>query len=215
MLDSTVSLPHLAGVDAAPPAAYTPLHASYPATGSGTPVQQPTRSSQILEASLQVSIQAGHEGLALLYRTAIHDINTALAPDLGPDAIAHAAAQDNTPQGTAGRIVALSTAMFDTFAARYPDKKLSEVAEDFVKVLRGGFVQGYQEAEDILNRLGVLPDVTPVAQSLAKTYELVQQGYDDWLSHQRAAVPVDAGVNPDHPPNMAAVSADATVSAAS
>lgn len=146
--------------------------------------QQNLRNAEILEASLQVSIQAGNHGLALLYRTAVDEINVALEPALGPDAIRGSMGQDNSPEATAGRIVALSTAMFDVFAARYPDKDMSEVAHDFVKVIHGGFKQGYQEAENILNRLGVLPDVEVVAKDIAKTSELVKKGYDDWLSHK-------------------------------
>lgn len=165
--------------------------------------QQNLRNAQILEASLQVSIQAGNDSLALLYLTAIDEINTVLAPELGPDAIQNPLRQDNSPEGTAGRIVSLSTAFFDAFAARYPDKDLAEVAHDFVHVIRGGFEQGYKEAEDILNSLGVLPDATWVAEGIAKTYELVQQGYADWLSNKLASLrgdvpPSDAQPNNAH-----------------
>lgn len=150
--------------------------------------QYTLRNAQILEASLQVSIQAGNDSLALLYRTAIDEINTVLAPELGPDAIQNALGQDNSPEGTAGRIVSMSTAFFDAFAARYPDKDLAEVAQDFINVIRGGFEQGYKEAENILNSLGVLPDAPFVAEGIAKTYELVHKGYDDWLNHRLASL---------------------------
>jgi hypothetical protein len=149
--------------------------------------QQNLRNAQILEASLQVSIQAGNDGLALLYRTAVDEINTALESTLGPNAIQNAMSQDNSPEATAGRIVSLSTAMFDVYAARHPGKDLAEVAQDFVNVIRGGFEQGYQEAEDILNSLGVLSESSPIAQGISKTFELVQKGYDDWLANKLAA----------------------------
>lgn len=150
--------------------------------------QQNLRNAQILEASLQVSLQTGNDSLALLYRTAVDAINQELAPELGPDAIQNAMGQDHSAQATAGRIVGLSTAMFDAYAARYPDKELAEVAQDFVELIRGGFEQGYQEAEDILNSLGVLGADSPVAAGIAQTYELVHKGYDDWLQAKLGAL---------------------------
>ena len=167
------------------------LHAATKSTPSKSHSQSDIRNQQILEASLQVSIQAGNESLTLLYRAAVDEINKVLEPELGPEAIQNAMGHDNSSEATAGRIVGLSTAMFDAYAARYPEKDMAEVAKDFVRVIRGGFEQGYKEAEDILNALGVLPDATEVAQGIAKTFELVQKGYDDWLSNKLASLRSD------------------------
>lgn len=156
-------------------------------TPTSTQEQKHLRNTQVLEASLQVSIQTGNESLALLYRAAVDEINTVLEPDLGPNAIQNAIPQDNSPEATAGRIVSLSLAMFNSFAARHPDKDLAQVAKDFVNKVQGGFEQGYQEAQNILNKLGVLPDVTAVADGIARTHELVLKGYDDWLNNQLTA----------------------------
>ena len=153
--------------------------------------QQNLRNSRILQASLQVSIQAGNDSLALLYRTAVDEINNVLAPELGPNAIQNAMSQDNSAQATAGRIVGLSTAMFNAYAARYPDKDMEVVAQDFVNVVRGGFEQGYKEAEDILNSLGVLSAGSPVAEGISQTFALVQKGYDDWLASKLASLRSD------------------------
>ncbi|HEY4663677.1 MAG TPA: DUF5610 domain-containing protein [Comamonas sp.] len=166
----------------------TALDEAQKTAACSTQGQKDTRNAQILEASLQVSIQAGNDSMTLLYRTAIDGINAALESELGPDAIQNAMSQDNSAEATAGRIVALSTAMFDAYAARYPDKDMAEVAKDFIHVIRGGFEQGYQEAEDILNSLGVLPDVKEVAEGIAKTFELVHKGYDDWLNNKLTAM---------------------------
>lgn len=161
--------------------------------------QQNLRNSQILQASLQISIQAGNDSLALLYRTAVDEINNVLAPDLGPDAIHNAMSQDNSAQATAGRIVGLSTAMFNAYAARYPDKDMEVVAKDFVNVVRGGFEQGYKEAEDILNSLGVLSAGSPVAEGISQTFALVQKGYDDWLANKLASLHSDPAQAPAAP----------------
>ena len=160
------------------------LETAHQAAASSSQGQQNLRNAQILEASLHVSIQAGNDSLALLYRTAVDGINTVLEAELGPDAIQNTLSQDNSAEATAGRIVGMSTAMFTAYAARYPDKELAEVAQDFVQLIRSGFEQGYQEAQDILYSLGVLGEGSPIAADIARTYELVQKGYDDWLAQQ-------------------------------
>lgn len=151
---------------------------------------------QILQASMDVSIQSGDASLALLYRTAIDRINEFLGPELGPDAIAGASGQDNSPEGTAGRILALSTALYDAYAARHTDKDAETVARDFVALIRGGFEAGFGEARDILSGLGVLGEGSPVASGIQKTYELVMKGYDDFLASKLAPPADEDGAAP-------------------
>lgn len=162
--------------------------------------QRNTLNAQILEASLQVSVQAGNQSLALLYRTAIDSINEYLEPELGPDAIGQAMGQDNSAEATAGRILSMSTAFFDAYAARYPDKDPETVVRDFVELIRGGFEQGYREAEDILTGLGVLGEDSPIAAGIQKTYALVQQGYDDFLAKKLEALRAPSSSDKANPP---------------
>lgn len=192
-----ISAPQAANAPVAADPAYTgtkssqALEEAQKTAAASSQGQQNLRNSRILQASLQVSIQAGNDSLALLYRTAVDEINNVLAPELGPNAIQNAMSQDNSAQATAGRIVGLSTAMFNAYAARYPDKDMEVVAQDFVDVVRGGFEQGYKEAEDILNSLGVLSAGSPVAEGISQTFALVQKGYDDWLASKLASLRSD------------------------
>ena len=133
----------------------------------------------ILQASMAVSIRAGDESQALLFRTAIEGINEALAPTLGPDAIQNAMVQDNSAEATAGRIVSMSTAFFDAYAARRPEDDPETVLRDFMDVIRGGFEKGFGEARDILSGLGVFNGA--VEADVTKTRELVLQGYDRFM----------------------------------
>ena len=94
------------------PAANDALTQAKAASQSRPQGQRDTLNAQILQASLQVSLQAGNNSMALLYRTAIDGINEYLAPELGPDAIGQAMGQDNSPEGTASRILSMSTAFF-------------------------------------------------------------------------------------------------------
>lgn len=192
-----ISAPQAANAPVAADPAYTgtkssqALEEAQKTADASSQGQQNLRNSRILQASLQVSIQAGNDSLALLYRTAVDEINNVLDPELGPNAIQNAMSQDNSAQATAGRIVGLSTAMFNAYAARYPDKDMEVVAQDFVNVVRGGFEQGYKEAEDILNSLGVLSAGSPVAEGISQTFALVQKGYDDWLASKLASLRSD------------------------
>ena len=133
----------------------------------------------ILQASMEVSIRAGDQSQALLFRSAIEGINEALAPSLGPDAIQNAMGQDNSAEATAGRIVSMSTAFFEAYAARRPDDDPETVLRDFMGVIRGGFEKGFGEARDILSGLGVFSDA--VEADVTKTRELVLQGYDRFM----------------------------------
>lgn len=134
---------------------------------------------RILQASLEVSIRSGNESQALLLRTAIEGINEALAPTLGPDAIQNAMGQDNSAEATAERIVSMSTAFFDAYAARRPGDDPETVLRDFIDVVRGGFDKGFGEARDILDGLGVFNGA--VEADVMKTRELVLQGYDRFM----------------------------------
>lgn len=156
------------------------------AKAQGEPSLRQQQNVQILQASMDVSIQSGDSSLALLYRTAIDRINEILGPELGPDAIGSASSQDNSAEGTAGRILALSTALYDAYAARHPDKDAETLARDFVALIRGGFETGFNEARGILDGLGVLGEGSAVASGIQKTYELVMKGYDDFLASKLA-----------------------------
>lgn len=138
--------------------------------------------AQILQSSMEVSIQAGDQATALLYRSAIEKINALLEPEFGPDALQAAAANnvDASPEATAGRILSMSTAFFSAYAEAHAGEEDDEVARNFVELIRGGFEQGFKEAKDILEGLGVLSG--EIESGIMKTYELVHQGLDDFLA---------------------------------
>lgn len=170
-------------------AAYQPADAARQNSAAASRVQRQDAVSEgalrkdlngkILQASLEVSIRSGNESQALLLRTAIEGINEALAPTLGPDAIQNAMGQDNSAEATAERIVSMSTAFFDAYAARRPGDDPETVLRDFIDVVRGGFDKGFGEARDILDGLGVFNGA--VEADVMKTRELVLQGYDRFM----------------------------------
>ena len=158
-------------------------------TSNSASTRRAEQNSQILQASMDVSIKSANTSLALLYRTAIDRINTVLEPELGPNAIGDAAAPVQTPEATAGRILSLSTAFYDAYAAQNKDKDPETVARNFVNLIRGGFEQGFGEAKDILTGLGVMGEDSPIEQGINKTYALVMQGFDDFLANKLGTKP--------------------------
>ncbi|MBS1159554.1 MAG: hypothetical protein H6R15_1973 [Proteobacteria bacterium] len=138
--------------------------------------------ASIVQASIDVSISSKNQPLALLLKTAINDINDLLAPEFGENALQNAASQDNTPEGTAGRIVSLSTGFYESFKKQHVGEDETEVLKKFMDTVRSGFEQGFKEASDILHGMGVLNG--DVASGIEQTRSLVQQGYADFEAAQ-------------------------------
>jgi hypothetical protein len=146
--------------------------------------------TQIVQASLSVSISAGNEPQQLVLRSVIDRLNELLDDGTGVPALDTASKQDNSPAGTAGRIVSLSTAFFDAYAAQHPGEDEAATAKSFVDMIRGGVEQGFKDARGILEGLSALQG--DVAGNIDKTYELVMKGLDDFLAKFEVASPVGA-----------------------
>ncbi|MEN6585587.1 MAG: DUF5610 domain-containing protein [Sulfuricella sp.] len=144
------------------------------------------QNAAILKASLEVSIQSKNQPLALLLKSAITGINELLKPQFGDNAIQAAASEDNTPTGTADRIVSLSTGFYDLFKQQHPGEDPNDVLTNFMAIIRSGFETGFKEAQGILNGMGVLNG--DIASDIDKTRELVQKGYADFESAMRQSL---------------------------
>ncbi|MBE9398445.1 DUF5610 domain-containing protein [Pontibacterium sp. N1Y112] len=144
-------------------------------TASMTPQQQAKTelNRSIVEAALQVKINAGNDSLALVFKAATEKINEILEPDLGPRALDNAVESglDVSPEATADRIVSLTTGLFSRFQEANPELQGSELVDHFTDVIGGGILQGFGEAREILDGLGALTD--DVAGNIDQTYDLV------------------------------------------
>jgi hypothetical protein len=143
----------------------------------------------IMEASATISIGAQGNPQALLYRSAITNINEALKAELGENAVQNAARQDSSPQATADRIVALSTAFLTAFKRQNPELEDDTALHTFMHAVKGGVEEGFREARDILKALNVLEG--DIAGNVDRTYELVMKGLDDFATRM-ARPPEDA-----------------------
>jgi len=145
-----------------------------------------TQNAAILQSALDVSLQSKNQPLALLLKSAITGINDLLKAQFGDNAIQAAASQDNTPSGTAGRIVSLSTGFYEAFKQQHLGEDANDVLTKFMDTIRGGFEQGAKEAQDILTGMGVLSG--DIASNIDKTLALVRQGYAAFETAQRASL---------------------------
>ena len=171
-------------------------------TGAAAPVQakdEPTLSpaakakaqlnASIVQASLTVSLNSSNDPLSVVLKTALTGINEALKGDFGDNAIQNAVSQDNTPEGTASRIVSLSTAFYEAFKQQNKGMDEGEVLNKFMATIQKGVDQGFKEAREVLDGLRVLNG--DVAGNIDKTYELVQKGYADFFAANQPK-PADA-----------------------
>jgi len=138
----------------------------------------------IVQASLTVSLNTSNEPLALVLKTALTGINEALKDQFGENAIQNAVSQDNTPEGTASRIVSLSTAFYDAYKQQHPGGDEDATLQQFMETLQKGVDQGFKEARGVLDGLKVLNG--DVASNIDKTYALVKQGYADFAASHKA-----------------------------
>lgn len=132
----------------------------------------------IVQASMEVSISSKDQPMQLLFKNVITNLNEVLQPQFGPDAIQNAVNQDNSPEGTAGRIASLSTNLLGAFEAQHPEEDPATAVKNFMDLIRQGIDQGFKEAKDILQGMGALQG--DVADNIDKTYDLVQQKLSDF-----------------------------------
>jgi len=131
----------------------------------------------ILQANVDVSISAGNQPMALLFKSAIEGINDVLGENTIQNA--YDSGLDVSPEATAGRIVSLSTAFYPSYKEQHPELSEEEAATKFTDLISGGIEQGFAEAREILSSLNVLEG--DIASNIDKTYDLVQEGLQAFL----------------------------------
>lgn len=165
-------------------AASTPVQAKDDSNATVAAKAKAQLNVSIVQASLTVSLNSSNDPLSVVLKTALTGINEALKDDFGDNAIQNAVSQDNTPQGTASRIVSLSTAFYDAFQQQHPGEDGDAVLNKFMETLKKGVDQGFKEARGVLDGLKVLNG--DVASNIDQTYELVQKGYADFAAAHKA-----------------------------
>lgn len=155
-----------------------------------TPQQQAQKLQNlaVINASVNSNIKANdnlgksiaNNPMALLYKTAIEEINKQLEPVLGKNAAqsAYESNVDVSPEATADRIVKGATAFYSAFKTQNSELSDDASLTEFLTVIGSGIEQGFAEAKDILNSLSVLDG--DIENNIDLTYDFVQQGLADF-----------------------------------
>ncbi|MBV1878918.1 MAG: DUF5610 domain-containing protein [Pseudomonadales bacterium] len=169
---------------------------SLPDTGSSVPTGRSShRSSEQINLALTLSVGQNKVGnntgpgfsidqapLNLAYQAAIDQINEAVAPYLGDNAIQRGEANgvDVSPQATANRIVSFATGLFGLYQQQQPQDSLTQQVDKFVAVITSGVEKGFAEAQQILSGLGVLEG--ELETNINLTFDLVMEGLDEFAA---------------------------------
>lgn len=161
-----------------------------------------------MKISMEVSISAKTETMRLLLQSVMTNIGEALKPYMdqppqaqmpppgqatSPAAAANATqavdagSVDNSPEATAQRILSFATGFYESFKTQHKDMGQTEVTDHFLDVIKSGIEQGFKEAREILDGLGVLQG--NIATNVDKTYELVQKGLADFRNKVLGVTP--------------------------
>ncbi|TKB50269.1 hypothetical protein FCL40_03655 [Ferrimonas sediminicola] len=132
--------------------------------------------ANVAAAMEQVSLSAGQDSLALLYRAAVEAIDEHLAPTLGDNATQRGLEQgiDYSPQATADRIVDFATQFFETYRGQNASLSFDEQLDGFMSVIGDAVDRGIDEARGILDGLQVLDG--DIATNVDLTQGLVHEG---------------------------------------
>ncbi len=141
------------------------------------PSAQQQLNQAILQANVDVSISAGNEPMALLYKSAIEGINEVLGENTIQNA--YDSGLDVSPEATADRIISLSTAFYPKYKEQHPELSEEEAVTKFTELISGGIDKGFAEAREVLAGLNVLEG--DIASNIDKTYDLVQEGLKSFL----------------------------------
>ncbi|QDQ25806.1 hypothetical protein FNU76_05260 [Chitinimonas arctica] len=165
-------------------------------TGKMTDEQKKDLQVQQIRASYRfsASVSEGDNYYRLLVQANFESVGSALgieAPETAVEALPVEQEEvDNTPPATAKRIVDLTTGFFELFRQQYPDEDPDKVLNRFMETIGKGIAQGFQEAREVLDGLGVLKD--EVADNIDKTWELVQQGLKAFAeAHAKPSKPAE------------------------
>lgn len=129
----------------------------------------------IVKHAAQADISVANKPLELLYRSAIEKLNEYLEPEFGEDAIGQAARSgtDFSPEAVAERIVSFATSAYGAYTQRHGDESQEQQIEGFLDLVGGAIEQGFEEAKEILDGLGVFEN--KIADNANRTYDLIQE----------------------------------------
>ncbi|KUJ72769.1 DUF5610 domain-containing protein [Thiomicrospira sp. WB1] len=132
--------------------------------------------------------------MKLTFQATMEQLNQALAPDLGPEAISQARLQETgmefwNAENTANRIFQGAANFLPAFQRANPDLEGEALMDKYMDVVGGGLQQGFDEAKGILSELKVFEG--NIAETFQKTMDLVFQSMENFRREQLGLPPIE------------------------
>ncbi len=163
---------------------------------SATQAAKDMTNATLMTAMEEVSLSAGQESLALLYRAAVEAIDEHLAPYLGENSTQKSLDEgvDYSPEATADRIVGFATQFFSMYQGQNSNLSFDEQLDGFMNIIGDAIDSGIDEARGILDGLQVLNG--DIKDNVDKTQALVHEGLqafrDSFYQDDPVEEPVEA-----------------------
>jgi len=147
----------------------------------------------VIDNNINLSLEDGENTLAFVFKAAVQNINEALEPSLGPNAIQATfdSGAEPTPESTASSIASAATSLFGGFQDSNPELSPEEALSEFTAILRSGIEQGFNEARTVLDNLNGLTE--DVSAKIDSTQEKLQALIDEFEAS------TDTTSNPEPP----------------
>ncbi len=136
------------------------------------------KSESIFTDTADVSMAPVYKSLTVLADEVIAKLEEILGKDL-PEGIASLKPEDHTPEATAQRILDGTTALLGVYAHQHPELEGQELLNSFMKTIRGGIKEGYEQAMGILGDIGAL-GIDGVQSGIERTMQLVEEGLKEF-----------------------------------
>ena len=125
------------------------------------------------EDKVSVNFQDLYKSLSITAKAVVDKINEQLGEFL-PNGVQSLKPEDVTPEATADRIVAGTTAFFDAYAKQHKNLEGEELIDSFMAEIRKGIGTGYDDAVNILEGLGAF-NYDGVKDGIEKTKSLIEE----------------------------------------
>ena len=139
--------------------------------------------------STEVSLNSGNEPLSFVLKATLENVNAALEEATGQENAIETVIGDGidySPEVTANSIVNQITPLLATYLETSTETEQGDSKADFFEIIKSGIEEGFSEAKNYLEGLGILED--EVASNIGLAYDLVQSGLDAILNSENLAV---------------------------
>ncbi|WP_157760796.1 DUF5610 domain-containing protein [Hydrogenovibrio halophilus] len=131
--------------------------------------------------------------MKMTFQATMEQLNQALEPDLGPEAISQARLQETgieywNPENTADRIFQGASGFLPAFQRANPDLEGEALMDKYMNVVGGGLQKGFDEAKGILGEMKLFEG--NIADSFQETMDRVFKSMENFRREQLGLPPL-------------------------